>query len=203
MDEGFTFYNNGDARVITPALLEAIFDTIPVGIEMLKAIRDENNKIIDFEYLVENETLRKNPGYVNKVGKKFLTENGSCLELFKKMAEVAETGQPSHCIFSGHPPGNTLWFELSYLKSGDAIIAFRENITNKKFSEQRIREDAHFIDQIVHTSPDVIYILDLNTLQLIYTNRQVAAQLGYTKQQIDWMKNPLTGYYVGTRHSFL
>ena len=33
--------------------------------------------------------------------------------------------------------------------------------------------------------------MDLNTLQIIYTNRQIAAELGYSKQQIDHMKNPL------------
>ena len=77
-------------------------------------------------------------------------------------------------------------------KSGDAIIVFRENNrTEKKLPEKRIGDDAHFIDQIVETTPDIIYVMDLNTLQVIYTNRQIAVELGYTKQQISWMKNPL------------
>ena len=91
----------------------------------------------------------------------------------------------------GELTDNAQWFDVKYIKYGDGIIVFRENITKKKLAEQSIREDAHFIDQIVETSPDIIYIMDLNTLQVIYTNRQIAAELGYSKQQIDQMKNPL------------
>ena len=191
MDQGFTLYNNGEATVITPELLQVIFDTIPTGIEMLKPVRDKNNQIVDFEYVLENETVRKAPGYLKRVGKKFLTENGNTNDLFKKIAELAESGKPSQGIASVDLSDSSQWFDVKFVKYGDAIIVFKENITKKKLTEKSIREDAHFIHQIVETSPDVIYIMDLNTLQVIYTNRQIAAQLGYTKQQIDHMKNPL------------
>ena len=74
--DAFRLYNNGEVTAITPALLQAIFDTLPAGIEMLKPIRDKNNKIVDFEYIIENEIIRKAPDIYKRVGKKFLTENG-------------------------------------------------------------------------------------------------------------------------------
>ena len=191
MDKEFSIYNNSEEAVLTPELLRVIFDTIPTGIELLEAIRDENNKIIDFEYILENETVRKCPGYMKRVGKKFLSENGTDHELFKKMKEVVESGKPSHGTFSSEIDGDTQWFDARYVKSGNAIIVYRENITKKKLSEQSIRNNAHFINQIVETSPEIIYIMDLNTLQTIYTNRQIAVDLGYTKKQIALMKNPL------------
>jgi len=55
--------------------------------------------------------------------------------------------------------------------------------------KRKIEEDTHLINQIVETTPDIIYILDLNTQQLIYSNRSIAAKLGYSKQQIAQMKN--------------
>src|SRR4029078_8937725 len=41
------------------------------------------------------------------------------------------------------------------------------------------------------TTPDIIYIMDLNTRQLIYASRQVAIQLGYTTDEVAAMKNPI------------
>jgi PAS domain S-box-containing protein len=189
MDQAFKLYNNGE--VITPEVLQAIFDILPAGIEMLIPVRDKNNKIVDFEYILENESIRKTPGYLRRVGKKFLIENGGCKELVEKMAGIIESGQPSRGESSGELTNSAQCFDVKYIKYGDGIIIFRENITKKKLAEGSLREDAHFIDQIVETSPDIIYIMDLNTLQVIYTNRQIAVELGYTKPQIDQMKNPL------------
>ena len=132
----------------------------------------------------------KTPDYLKRVGKKFLKENGDGDEFFRKMTELVKIGEPSPGRFSVDLNGDTQWFDAMYCKSGDAIIVFRENRTEKN-TEKRVREDAHFIDQIVETTPDIIYVMDLNTLQVIYTNRQIAVELGYTKQQISWMKNPL------------
>src|SRR5688572_30525306 len=190
MDQGFTTYNNDEETVITPELLQVIFDTIPTGIEMLKPMRDKKNEIVDFEYVLENEMARKATGYVKKVGKKFLSENGNGQELFKKMAEVAGSDMPSGEIAPTVLSDGAPWFDVKLVKYGDAVIVFKENTTKKKL-EQTSREDAHFIDQIVETSPDVIYIMDLNTQQVIYTNRQIAVQLGYTRQQVELMKNPV------------
>lgn len=65
-----------------------------------------------------------------------------------------------------------------------------KDITEKKKAEQRMREDAHLIGQIVETSPDIIYIMDLSTRQLIYSNRQIGIELGYTRNEIAQMNNP-------------
>src|SRR5688572_9621951 len=186
MDQGFTTYNNDEETVITPELLQVIFDTIPTGIEMLKPMRDKKNEIVDFEYVLDNEMARKAPGYVKKVGKKFLSENGNGQHLFKKMAELADSGMPSGKIAPAVLSDGAPWFDVKLVKYGDAVIIFQENITKEKLAQTH-REDGHFINQIVETSADIIYIMDLNTRQLIYTNRQISAQLGYSRQQIDLM----------------
>ena len=66
-----------------------------------------------------------------------------------------------------------------------------ERTTELKKTSDKIKEDAHFITQILDTTPDIAYIMDLNTYQLIYANRQVSAELGYDKEQIRQMNNPL------------
>jgi PAS domain S-box-containing protein len=71
------------------------------------------------------------------------------------------------------------------------LIVITEDITEKKLAEQKVKEDAHFIGQVMETTPDLITIIDLSTKQLIYANRQFAADLGYSKEQITAMKNPV------------
>ena len=132
MDQGFRLYNNGEATVITPELLQVIFDTLPTGIEMLRPIRDNNSQIVDFEWVLENETVRKAPGYVKRVGKKFLTENGNDHELFKKMSELAGSEKPTQGIALGDLFDNSHWFDVKFVKYGDTIIIFKDNTTTKK-----------------------------------------------------------------------
>jgi len=71
------------------------------------------------------------------------------------------------------------------------VLNVLQDITERKKAEQQIKENAHFIRQVMDTTPDIIYIMDLSTRQMIYCNRQIAADLGYTKTQIAAMENPL------------
>ena len=66
-----------------------------------------------------------------------------------------------------------------------------KDITEQKKAELRMKEDTNLISHIVDTTPDIIYIMDLNTRHVIYTNRQIAVDLGYTRDQISGMKNPI------------
>ena len=73
--------------------------------------------------------------------------------------------------------------------AGACMIA--KDITETKRNRSKIQEDEHFISHILDTTPDIIYIMDLHTRQIIYANRQVASDLGYSREQILSMKNPI------------
>ena len=66
-----------------------------------------------------------------------------------------------------------------------------KDITEQKKAELRMKEDTNLINHIVDTTPDIIYIMDLNTNDVLYTNRLIGADLGYNKEQIREMKNPI------------
>jgi PAS domain S-box-containing protein len=70
-----------------------------------------------------------------------------------------------------------------------SILHIVQDITSQKLVENKFREESHFISQIMEATPDIIYILDLNTYQTIYSNRQVAKDLGYKKEDIGQLKN--------------
>jgi len=65
------------------------------------------------------------------------------------------------------------------------------DITEQVKAQEAIKEQLHFIEHITHTSPDIIYVMDLDTRKLIYRNGSCAAAVGYTKEQEDAMANPM------------
>jgi PAS domain S-box-containing protein len=65
------------------------------------------------------------------------------------------------------------------------------NISKQVRAESQRREDSRFIGRLLETVPDIVSVVDLNTHLPIYSNRSIAAYLGYDRMQIAAMKNAL------------
>ncbi len=310
MNEEFSFFYGDDQTTITQTLLQTVFDTLPTGIKVLKAIR-KDRVIVDFEYILVNNTARSKPHEFMMTGKNFLKPDTDTA-IFNSMVSTVETGISHSFAQTMTVHGQHRYYNVKCVKFNDGVLLAYENITelkkthdqqqkayrildtinsacyeldhngniiftnrkmkelfnmsdedvlgkniwevfpdarqsgcyaaiqenaldNKEFGQyeyvsnvlhkwislsatptqegcivlfneiediknakeqlkektNRVKEDTHFIGQIVETTPDIIFIMDLNTFQIIYANRQVAADLGYTKQQIAAMKNPV------------
>src|SRR5436190_16828827 len=87
--------------------------------------------------------------------------------------------------------GDTNWFHVRYKKFGDGVLLSIEDITQKKGLKEFNLENQHLLQQIAETTSDIIYILDLYTGLVTYTNRPMSAELGYSPEQIKNMKNSL------------
>jgi PAS domain S-box-containing protein len=175
-------------------LLHSVFNAMPGSIAVFKTISDIKGHAEDFQiFMINDFTLQNMPASAGMVGKRYseafpaASENG----VLKKFREVAEKGKPLkfELLYSGDGLNN--WFAYSVAKMDDMLIVITEDITEKKLAEQKVKQDAHFIRQVMETTPDVITIMDLNSKQLIYANRQIAADLGYSQEQIAAMKNPV------------
>ncbi len=77
------------------------------------------------------------------------------------------------------------------LNSQDIILANVRDITERKKAEAEIQATQHFIQRITDSSPNTIYIYDLEKQQNIYANHEIAAILGYSSQEIQEMGNNL------------
>lgn len=77
------------------------------------------------------------------------------------------------------------------LNSKDIILANVRDISERKKVEAEIQEKQHFIERITDSSPSTIYIYDLEKQQNVYTNHEIAAILGYSRQEIKEMGNNL------------
>lgn len=130
---------------------------------------------------------------------KFIALRGDNSDMNASLQFVFKEGEPVINLLTGCPNVHGAIMEMivnifpvndtSHNATGACI--FISDITAQKKSESRWREDEHLIDQIVSMTPDIIYVMDLNTRQLIYSNRPIGAELGYTPKELAAMKNPL------------
>lgn len=58
-------------------------------------------------------------------------------------------------------------------------------------NRQDFAHDRLFISQLLDAIPDVIFIMNLHTRELLFSNRSVATMLGYTKSDIEDFEHPL------------
>jgi two-component system CheB/CheR fusion protein len=116
------------------SLLKSIFASSPNGITAKKAIRNTEDKIIDFEYLVVNPTaekfLRKEHGSLE--GKRLLAAfpEMKIEGYFDKYVEVVETGIIAR--FERYDPIDDTWFEVTAVKMLDGVVTTHTDITERK-----------------------------------------------------------------------
>ena len=83
--------------------------------------------------------------------------------------------------------GSTLPVEVNLkrvqLEKGYLVAVVRD-ITERQRAEEELRENQRFAESIAENSTSQIYIFDLETRRNIYTNRNAAEPLGYSRAQI-------------------
>ena len=59
-----------------------------------------------------------------------------------------------------------------------------QDITERKKAEQAIRESQAFNESLLRTTPDIIYVYDLELKENVYSNDGNLKTLGYSKEDI-------------------
>jgi PAS domain S-box-containing protein len=178
-----------DGSTLTATHLRDLFDHMPVGIQLFKAIR-KDNKIVNFESVMVNNTAGQFSG-VNAGAGDLLDIAGKNPARFRQMLKVMETGVDYFLTTVREVRGSIRWFNESMIKFADGVMIYTQDITEQKKIELRVKEDNLFVNQVTDLSADIIYIMDLSTYQLVYTNRSIAEKLGYSREQVQKMKNSL------------
>ncbi|AFY56717.1 PAS domain S-box [Rivularia sp. PCC 7116] len=170
--------------------VENMFDCFGIYV----CIRDDNGRITGFHREYLNAAAWEN----ELIG---LEEHGSQEEeeLFKEYCQVIETGKSflkEVLCFSNHNNQQVLSkaYDVSISKLENGFVATWRDITKRKISEQALQESQHLIQRIADTTPDILYLFDLEEQRNIYINRQVQQRLGYSpllikKMGADLFKN--------------
>jgi two-component system, chemotaxis family, CheB/CheR fusion protein len=123
------------------SIIEGIFESSTNGIAAKKAVRDRNNKIVDFEYLAVNEALERmfNVEHGSLVGRRLLDTfkegKGKYLPVY---INVVETGIPAQLEFYNELQDK--WYETSIVKMLDGIVTTHIDITERKKSADLIAQ---------------------------------------------------------------
>jgi len=124
------------------SILNSVFKSSTNAITAQKAVRNSDNVIIDFEYLIINPTAEKffsvRQGALE--GKRLMDVFPNAREeYFRKYAEVAETGRTLN--FEYYSKSNEKWFDVTVVKMMDGIVTTHTDITENKNSEYLIAQN--------------------------------------------------------------
>lgn len=120
-----------------------LFENMLNGFAYCKMIYDQQNNPVDFIYLEVNKAFEKLTGLKNTKGKP-VTEvipgiKQTNPELFTIYDRVASTGKPE--IFETFVKPLSIYFSVSvYSPKKDHFVAIFDNITERKNSEQKLKD---------------------------------------------------------------
>jgi len=68
------------------------------------------------------------------------------------------------------------------------LVGTTLNITEHKNALEALKASQHFVESISDSSPNILYIYDLEEQRNVYTNREITTVLGYPQTEIQQMK---------------
>lgn len=117
-------------------LLQTAFDTTVTGLAVFNAVRDENKKIIDFEFqFLNKEAIRYYGGDLK--GKRYaeLHPGIKLTEVFNHYVKAVEEAEPQDFELHYQIEGYDNWFRIIAVKLSDGVLMSYEDITARKKAE--------------------------------------------------------------------
>ncbi len=170
----------------------SLFDNMLEGFAHCKMIF-EGGKPIDFVYLSVNSAFERLTGLQNVGGKK-VTEvipgiKASNPELFEIYGRVALTGDPEK--FETYIDSLGIWFSISvYSTEREHFVAVFDNITDRKRTEETLRESEEKYRLVVDNVHEAILVVQDKKLQ--FANTAAIDSLSYSAEEL--LSTPLAEF---------
>ncbi len=169
-------------------VLQQVLEHTQAGLVFARPIRDSQQQIIDFQYLLTN-------AYNARITGRSVAEMTGALvsslfpgwqqsDLFCRYVAVVETGQSQHVTFPYEAFGMKGWFDGTFCCIDGCILYTYTDVTPLKEAEMAQQQHAALLEQVMNTTPASIVvhqsirneqgdIIDFRMVQL----NQVAADL--------------------------
>lgn len=123
-------------------LLQSVFDSSLNIISVLQAVRDNKGKIVDFRYLITNNSFYPPLPYTERVGRLYSEVHPGIYAtgIFKKFKAVVEKGIRADFEVYYNKENINSWFRLIAVKLDDGVVVTSENINERKKTEETIKK---------------------------------------------------------------
>lgn len=126
-------------------LLKATLDSSIDMVQAFRAVRNRNNTIIDFEWLLTNKAAELRHG--NVIGQSMLIQNPDqedkdVFDLFKRITETGEPESSDHYYVHKQFQG---WFYMSTVKFEDGVVTTMKDIANEQQLRKLLKQRDGFI----------------------------------------------------------
>ncbi|MBE9005859.1 PAS domain S-box protein [Fortiea sp. LEGE XX443] len=119
-----------------------------------------------------------------------LVEGAVVTQRYQSCVEAGTSINYEECLtFDGQ---ETWWLTtLNPLKNSEGIVyqivGSTLNITDRKQAEAELQASQHFIQRIADSSPNILYIFDLEEQRNVYANNEISTLLGYSIEIVQQM----------------
>lgn len=174
-------------------LLQTVLDASLDGVILLKAVRNEEGKIVDYTILFNNHTTQK-WNEKDLSGRNYFEEfplarQSGLMEIFTGVLETGESAD-KEIFYEG--PGFKNWFRITAIKlNEDELVSTAEDITKRKKAEEEVvartfelKENKEFVEAITNTIPDVVTIVENASGKIEFANHDAMEQLGFDAEEI-------------------
>ncbi len=167
-------------------LLQSVFENTNLAIAILRPEYNEENKIIDFTFAKVNKLLQKMYLQEDVIGSSYLkiSKYGVKLGHFEIFKQVIYSKKPFDKDFYFGEDEYDNWFRLTARAQNDLLILTIEDTTQKNKEQIQLQETVRFNEQLLHTSPDTIMIINLNSLSVRYINKDIFKEGGITRERV-------------------
>jgi PAS domain S-box-containing protein len=128
-------------------LLEAVLDAPNVGINVFKALRDKDNKVIDFEYLMASGKSVELVGIESLQGKRLFELFPARQKNLESYIQIVETGSTDVFEERLKIGSSEYWLLQSNARFGDGFINVWQDITEQKNAEAKFRKQSSLLRQ--------------------------------------------------------
>lgn len=164
--------------------LQAIINVSAIALAKLVAVRNKEGSIVDFVYEWLNDAAIRLS--FDATGKSMLQSFPftSASGLFKLMVKAVETGEEQQTEIHYLSEGYDLWLYYKIVRLDDGVMFSCDNITERKQAERALQEQAHLIKAVTDVMPDIVSVVALPSRDIIYTNREALAALGFDSEGV-------------------
>ncbi|WP_164011458.1 ATP-binding protein [Pyxidicoccus trucidator] len=170
------------ADMLLSALEEAERDQ-PEGCMVLRAVRDSDGSITDFEWLWANpaaaRSLGRSPEMLRGRRLREVSPDAGLGGRLDVLRDVVETGRPAADSF----PEGDAWLQGTAVPLRDGVLLRLRDVTSALRVEEGVRDTLAWVRDVLEGTPDAFFTVDVDW-RVTYVNHQAAAISGRTQEQL-------------------